>query len=672
MKRAIIPSTQFRLLVPKRWGLRTPLLVSIFISIITNSLIVMKSSFRDELKHIEQQQLINVPSRKWQDHSRKYIDQKEEKISICFITSQFSSSNDKTDHLFNVKKTCPLLNKSRYYHFFAFSNLADLKAPGWEIIVKDLRQYKRWITQSRWPKFLAFKEAKVQETCQVVFYIDGILSPKDDVELFQTEAMRIIHSKVQFAQRVHPYGGGAEAEFDRIRLKKKDLKTNINLSLRHLRNQSDYNPNCTLYENSIIGYATDSPKFIKVAKFFWDHYSKEQDSWRDQPYWCYSLDHFNIKPLQLTGNGTGTLFDQVNKRTAKGSHKYKSESIVSAASFYRSLDKEPTTQVRPCWLKEIKAEIDVSREPVELFSANNTLSKPVHNFLYCPDLHRRSMLPGTRTQLGVTISIPYFAQPALLLQQLHNFASYPITWQEQLTLIIVDNGSPSGLRASDYLNHAASNNDLLLYPYKNTYHFELKIAFIDAEINWNVEGSHNLAFYLTSTRLGLMLDIRMIIPVETMHEVLKWNTTRFMNDTKGDKSVAHKFTQIRSNGAIDYLQSCALVDVQDYWNSGGMDEDFAGNYGYGLSHHFWFQWEAGEGLIEKHSTTFLLEQHTDICDALWLHSEDKIFKCNNGRQMMTSLEKEGKNNRRLWRKKREGKIKWPNAYLRFNWTVLQV
>jgi hypothetical protein len=169
---------------------------------------------------------------------------------------------------------------SPYYHFFAFSNLMDLKAPGWEVVVKDLRQYSRWITQSRWPKFQAFKDSKILSTCQVVFYVDGIISPNDVPEDFQAEARRILGSSVQFAQRLHPYGGGAEAEFYRIKRWQKDLNNNIQASLQWLRSQPDYDKNCTLYENNMFGYSVHSKAFQEVANYFWDHYSKEQDSWR--------------------------------------------------------------------------------------------------------------------------------------------------------------------------------------------------------------------------------------------------------------------------------------------------------------------------------------------------------------------------------------------------------
>jgi hypothetical protein len=100
-----------------------------------------------------------------------------------------------------------------------------------------------------------------------------------------------------------------------------------------------------------------------------------------------------------------------------------------------------------------------------------------------------------------------------------------------------------------------------------------------------------------------------------------------------------------------------------------MDEDFAGSFGYGTYPHFWHVWEKGGRYTEKHNTTFLLDQNTETCDSTWINSSEKIEQCKTARYMMKSLAKEGKKNRRLWRKKSEDKVKWSNAYLRFNWTI---
>ena len=199
---------------------------------------------------------------------------------ICFITAQFASSVSETDKLFDVTKTTPTLAQSPDYKFYAFSNLEDLKAPGWQVIVRDLQQYKRLITQSRWPKFQAFRDPTIQQSCDTVFYVDGIISPYDYVDEFQVEAQRITASSTQFAQRVHSDGGGAEAELQRIKRRKKDVKKNVQASLKWLRAQPDYNGTCTLWENNMFGYDIHSEAFQRAANFFWDRYSLELDSWR--------------------------------------------------------------------------------------------------------------------------------------------------------------------------------------------------------------------------------------------------------------------------------------------------------------------------------------------------------------------------------------------------------
>jgi hypothetical protein len=226
--------------------------------------------------------------------------QKSPSIQICFIASQFASEKTATDRLFDVSTTVPSMFQSPYYRFYAFSNLKNLNAPGWDIVVKDLGQYSRWITQSRWPKFQAYKEKIIQDTCQVVFYVDGVISPKDVPNDFQAEAQRILKSPVQFAQRLHLDAGGAEAEFGRIKRQKKDIQRNIEASLRWLNSQTDYDKNCTLYENNMFGYSIHSHAFQQAAEFFWDHYSKEEDSWRGKPFdkdidrqgLCPVLSHF--------------------------------------------------------------------------------------------------------------------------------------------------------------------------------------------------------------------------------------------------------------------------------------------------------------------------------------------------------------------------------------------
>jgi hypothetical protein len=196
-------------------------------------------------------------------------------IHICFVTSQFDSESSSTDKLFNVNQTVPSMAHSPYYHFFAFSNLVTLDAPGWEVVVKDLPQYSRWTTQSRWPKFQAFQESKILATCQVVFYVDNVISPIDVPQNFQREAQRILDSSHR-----HPDRDGFDVEFVTTPSHRNDTKRNIKTSGHWIQSQSDDDPNCHLFENTFFGYSIHSKTFKEAANYFWDHYSNENDSWR--------------------------------------------------------------------------------------------------------------------------------------------------------------------------------------------------------------------------------------------------------------------------------------------------------------------------------------------------------------------------------------------------------
>jgi hypothetical protein len=254
-------------------------------------------------------------------------------IPICFITAQYSSSPKRTDILMDVAKTVPTLYHSSNFKFFAFTNLPNLVAPGWEIIVKDLDHYNRFITQSRWPKFQAIHEPIIQDNCDVVFYMDGVFDPIDSIRTFQLEAERILSSDVGLSQRKHPLRGGPPREFVRIYRAGKDIASNIIKSQEWLDAQPDYDKKCQMYENSHFGYSVHSGHFQEAADFFWDHYSKEEDSWRDQPLWCYVLSHFHIVPLDIEADKSNKLFSVDNSRYGMQGHRYTEKADSEGKAF---------------------------------------------------------------------------------------------------------------------------------------------------------------------------------------------------------------------------------------------------------------------------------------------------------------------------------------------------
>lgn len=273
-------------------------------------------------------------------------------LEVCFLTSVYASSSKTADHPPSVQV---LKDQNPTFRFFAFSNLPDLKAPGWAIIKKELK-YKRYITQSRWAKFMAWQDPQVYKVrcftssicsildvlnfhsttppfgsvqCQAVIYMDGFCSPKEKhSDLYKRLARAIFESEYGLFQNKHDLAKGPLDELDRILAKKKDIEKNVAASKTWLLAQPDFRPNSTMYVNTFLGYNPKNSHFQNASRFFWDHYSLEEDSWRDQPLWAYTLDRYGIVPTRL---GTfEALFRQHFKRMARGAHRYNKKTDSNA------------------------------------------------------------------------------------------------------------------------------------------------------------------------------------------------------------------------------------------------------------------------------------------------------------------------------------------------------
>ena len=284
-------------------------------------------------------------------------------VEVCFITAQYASSAEQLDNLVNLRQEAPnLFSDSRFsdhFHFFAFTNQRDWiekqssankqkkpkkenggksinKDNGWTILVKEFppETFRRFITQSRWPKFQGFRHEQIQKACDVAFYMDGTVRPVGSPWKFQIEARRILDSEVQLSQVLHPHadedGGGIVGEVARCRKKKKDLESNLQKTMEWLEAQPDFTNDCTMYQNTFFGYAVKSPSFQKAADFAWGHFSLEKDSWRDQPLWCYTLQHLGISPLIIPGN----LMEYQGERRPANKHTYGEEATNNAKIYY--------------------------------------------------------------------------------------------------------------------------------------------------------------------------------------------------------------------------------------------------------------------------------------------------------------------------------------------------
>lgn len=157
--------------------------------------------------------------------------------------------------------------------------------------------------------------------CQAVIYMDGFCRPKEKhSERYKRLAKAIFDSPEGLFQNRHEVDQGPIHELNRIVAKNKDIRPNVEASKTWLLKQPDFDANLPMYVNTFIGYNPKNERFQQVARFFWDRYSLELDSWRDQPLWSYALHKYKVQPTRL---GTfKALFQQVFRNMGYAGHRY--------------------------------------------------------------------------------------------------------------------------------------------------------------------------------------------------------------------------------------------------------------------------------------------------------------------------------------------------------------
>jgi hypothetical protein len=260
---------------------------------------------------------------------------------------------------------------------------------------------------------------------------------------------------------------------------------------------------------------------------------------------------------------------------------------------------------------------------------------------------------------GLTIALLYYAKPAMLLRQLEHFSSFPHDIRRQFKLLIIDDGSPDGLQAREYILNGTSTSTN-----SSTYNslLDIRLARITTQKEWNIGGARNLAFSLADTPTVLMLDLDTLVPLRTLQAALTWET-----HTEASNYLAHRFNRIRPDGASKRHPAVCLLDAAAYWSNGGCDEDFCGNYGH-TDVHFWSRWNADPSRVQiDHTDTYLLEAEQAACDEAYISDPVQHLACETARANLTVV-KELETNHKLWRRKVDEGC-WSNDYLRFRWVI---
>lgn len=158
----------------------------------------------------------------------------------------------------------------------------------------------------------------------------------------------------------------------------------------------------------------------------------------------------------------------------------------------------------------------------------------------------------------ISVIMPYYDNPTMLLKQLEEFSKMSSEVQELLELMIVDDGSPE---------HPAGE---LCAQQLHT--FLLQIYRIDVNVRWNQDAARNIGARHAGKKWLLLTDIDHLIPEGTLRYL--------MNAHLSEKAI-YKFARLEYDGVTPYKVHPNTWFMTDkmYERVGGYDERFAGYYG---------------------------------------------------------------------------------------------
>lgn len=161
----------------------------------------------------------------------------------------------------------------------------------------------------------------------------------------------------------------------------------------------------------------------------------------------------------------------------------------------------------------------------------------------------------------ISIIFPYYKNPIMLEKQIEIWKTYP----DNIEIILVDDGSPLGLRAEEVIdNKKISLNNFQLYR-------------ILVDIPWNMSGARNTGVKFANNKWILWCDIDHIIPIETINALsnLKLDENKNYNFKR-----RYYFEENGGKGEKEPHRETLLLNKKLLKKIIGFDESFTGVYGF--------------------------------------------------------------------------------------------
>ena len=240
-------------------------------------------------------------------------------MRICFITCVFANSyrgGDKPGNFDTIKE----------FDYYLFTNLPkDSFKTSWNVINVDNQfndtNIESNIIKSRYPKFMGWKIIKdvLKKDYDVMFYCDAYIfpRPRHSVDFWINLGKQIIEHPCGIMIQNHQ-SRKAYSECNHIAKVKKDTLERMNKTKDFLI-KHNFPDNVVMSANTTFGYNPNNKMLTDMFSDFWNEYSTNNTSHRDQPLMSYFMWKHGIKKWPgLPRN----LFRFDNKKIGFRGHRY--------------------------------------------------------------------------------------------------------------------------------------------------------------------------------------------------------------------------------------------------------------------------------------------------------------------------------------------------------------
>lgn len=228
-------------------------------------------------------------------------------MKICFTTALFGDPKN--------LDTPPKFERNPNYDYFLFTDIDEEHFDtSWDVInIKDnpnISNLSSNTRKSRYSKFMSWELLEsMGKNYDVVFYCDAYVVPNTNMRRPNQSWNKIISDIMNektfpFMQKKHRRPevceGGIMTELYNIKEQNRDSVESIQKTINFFKNyDSDVNLQYPQYfENTVLGYKFNDKTIRDFTRKFWEIYTKEDITYRDQPLWNFLLLKYDYKPLE--------------------------------------------------------------------------------------------------------------------------------------------------------------------------------------------------------------------------------------------------------------------------------------------------------------------------------------------------------------------------------------